>query len=106
MCIFFLGLVHGIYVIILQVTLPQIVLPVEWKREKVFVADVSAQVKTCGSFFKSICQQITNKTHPDHCRCWKWFLLLMHMFLNLCKMFTFTQGSSFTEPEQTCNLKA
>lgn len=33
-------------------------------------------IHTCGSFLKPICQQITNKTHPDHCRCWKWFLLL------------------------------
>lgn len=76
MFIFFLGLIHRIYVIILQVTLPQIVSPVKWKREKFLVTAVSAHVQTCGSFLKPVCQQITNKTHPDHSRCWKWFLLL------------------------------
>jgi hypothetical protein len=76
MFIFFLGLIHRIYVVILQVTLPEIVLPVEWKREMLLLAAVSAHVQTCGSFFKHMWQQITNKTHPDNCTCWKWFLLL------------------------------
>jgi hypothetical protein len=49
-------------------------------------------------------QQFTSKIHPDHNWWKKWSLLLCWHSLNLCKMFTFTCWSSFSEMEWKWNF--
>jgi hypothetical protein len=85
----------------LFMSLPQIVWPVQRKRHKFLVSNLSASVRNRKAIGKTVGHTITNKTHPDHRRCQKLAPLLCTHCLQLNKMFTFMRWSSLVENRAT-----
>jgi hypothetical protein len=58
-------------------SLPQTIWPGQQKKEnKLLASNLSMHVHTCSRTEKTT-EQITNKTYPDHNRCWKSSSLLL-----------------------------
>jgi hypothetical protein len=81
---------------------PQIIQSME-ERDKLLISFCCAWTHSAVNM--PIGQQITNKTHPSHNRCWEWSLLLSTHYVQLCQKLTFTHWSTFPEIETIWYLK-